>query len=71
LINKIDYTEFLSQFPHHKNKNNKERILGLKHPIKKSFKDNTAMFNISLLGRGHIFGEEDAIKNRYYTKSCT
>jgi len=29
----IDYTEFLSQFPHNKTKNRKERILALSHPI--------------------------------------
>ena len=31
---KIDITEFLSQFPHNKSKNKKDRILAASHPVK-------------------------------------
>lgn len=44
---KIDYTEFLSQFPHNKSKSNKERIIALNHPVEKNFKDETSHFNVS------------------------
>jgi hypothetical protein len=42
----IDYTEFLSQFPHNKNMNNKQRILTLSHPINTSEKAQKTRFHV-------------------------
>jgi hypothetical protein len=44
--NPIDYTEFLSQFPHNKSKDNKERILALSHPVKNSEKGHKVYFHV-------------------------
>lgn len=44
--NPIDYTEFLSQFPHNKIKDKKERILALSHPVKNSEKGQKSYFHV-------------------------
>lgn len=43
----IDYTEFLSQFPHNKFMNKKERILALSHPITSSEKKAKPNFHVN------------------------
>lgn len=51
---KVDFTEFLSQFPHnHENsdkaQSSKERVLRAKHPLHKNVKDNKSTYNVSSL----------------------
>ncbi|CAI2385273.1 unnamed protein product [Moneuplotes crassus] len=59
---KIDYTEYLSQYPQNEYKEKGNGILG----------ENASLTqcHISLLGKGKIFGEDDALIYEQYTKSC-
>ncbi|CAI2382334.1 unnamed protein product [Moneuplotes crassus] len=59
---KLDYTEYLSQYPQNDRKGRSNGVLGESMHV--------PQFHISLLGKGKIFGEDDALIHQRYTKSC-